>query len=314
MMTRRDPAVNMLRTTVACFAAAAGGASAISVAPYDSAIGLSDDLARRIARNTQSVLHDEASLGRVTDPAGGSWFVEALTDELAEAAWAKFTGLEVAGTAADLAAVEALIAPTRAKRAKNIARRADPITGVSEFPSLEETLLARDAAPSVPSGGLPRLRYAADFEVLRDRADAQLAQSGSRPTVFLAALGPVPAHSARLGFTTNFFAAGGIAAVVATGTTEEIAEAFSASGATIACLCSSDAVYGEHAAAAASALTEAGAKQIWLAGKAGERADSDAQAGVTGYVYARCDALAVLTSALDAVTSSAETSAEQVTS
>ena len=80
MMTRRDPWVNMLRTTVACFAAAVGGADAITVLPFDAALGLPDDLARRIARNTQSILHDESSLGRVLDAAGGSWYVETLTD------------------------------------------------------------------------------------------------------------------------------------------------------------------------------------------------------------------------------------------
>ncbi len=80
MMTRRDPWVNMLRTTVACFAAAVGGADAVTVLPFDAALGLPDDLARRIARNTQSILHDESSLGRVLDAAGGSWYVETLTD------------------------------------------------------------------------------------------------------------------------------------------------------------------------------------------------------------------------------------------
>ena len=84
MMTRRDPWVNMLRTTIACFAAAVGGADAITVLPFDAAIGLPDDFARRIARNTHAVLHDESSLGRVIDAAGGSWYVESLTAQLAE--------------------------------------------------------------------------------------------------------------------------------------------------------------------------------------------------------------------------------------
>src|SRR6202012_5109548 len=90
MMTRRDPWVNMLRTTVACLAAALGGADAITVLPFDDALGLPDDFARRIARNTQALLHDESSLGRVIDPAGGSWYVEHLTDQLARAAWEQF--------------------------------------------------------------------------------------------------------------------------------------------------------------------------------------------------------------------------------
>ncbi|HST63898.1 MAG TPA: methylmalonyl-CoA mutase subunit beta, partial [Mycobacteriales bacterium] len=99
MLTRRDPWVNMLRTTIACFAAAVGGADAITVLPFDTALGLPDDLARRVARNTQSILHDESSVGRVLDAAGGSWYVEALTAALAEKAWDGFTALERAGGA-----------------------------------------------------------------------------------------------------------------------------------------------------------------------------------------------------------------------
>ena len=83
MMTARDPWVNMLRTTIACLAAGVGGADAITVLPFDSALGLPDQFARRIARNTQAILLDESSLARVIDPAGGSWYVEQLTDQLA---------------------------------------------------------------------------------------------------------------------------------------------------------------------------------------------------------------------------------------
>ncbi|SOD72013.1 heterodimeric methylmalonyl-CoA mutase small subunit [Jatrophihabitans sp. GAS493] len=299
MLTQRDPAVNMLRATIGCFAAAVGGARSITVAPYDAAIGLPDDLARRIARNTQSVLHDESSLGRVTDPAGGSWYVESLTDALAETAWQKFTALERDGGAANLAAVDALIAPTRAERALNIAHRRDPITGVSEFPALQEELLAREPAAPAPAGGLPVLRYAAEFEALRDRADAALAASGVRPKVFLAALGPVAAHSGRAGFAGNLFAAGGLESVVGTGEVDDLVAAFRDSGATVACLCSSDRLYADGAAPVASALKAAGATRLWLAGQPGERAESDAAAGVDGYLFAGCNALDVLTTSLE---------------
>src|SRR5581483_6750844 len=123
MLTRRDPWVNMLRTTVGCFAAAVGGADAITVTPFDAAIGQSDDFARRIARNTSAILHDESSLARVVDAAGGSWFVESLTDELAEKAWAAFTTIERAGgalAALDDGTIERLIADVRARRADDV--------------------------------------------------------------------------------------------------------------------------------------------------------------------------------------------------
>ncbi len=285
MMTRRDPWVNMLRTTIACFAAAIGGADAVTVLPFDSAIGVSDEFARRIARNTHAVLHDESSLARVVDAAGGSWFVEALTDELAEKAWGVFTGIEQAGgalAALDDGTIEGLLAATRAARADDIAHRRSPITGVSEYAFVDEQPVERAAAPQSTAGRLPRGRYSEDFEALRDRTDA----AGARPSVFLATFGPVAAHSARAGFAANLFQAAGLACV--TGPVEEFADA----GTTVACLCSSDKLYADEAEGAAAALRAAGAERIWLAGKT----EVD---GVDGNVFAGCDALDVLRRTLE---------------
>jgi methylmalonyl-CoA mutase len=286
MMTRRDPWVNMLRTTIGCFAAAVGGADAITVLPFDTALGLPDAFARRIARNTQAVLHDESSLGRVIDAAGGSGYVEALTAQLAENAWDEFTAIERDGGA--LAALDGgrigdLLARTRDERDDDIAHRRFAITGVTEYALPEEAPLPRTAAPPALSGGpLPAIRYAEPFEALRDRAEA----ADPRPAVFLAALGPIAAHSARVGFATNLFNAGGLRVVV--GAPEDFAD----SGTTVACLCSSDKVYAAEAADAAAALRAAGARQVWLAGQV----DVD---GVDGQVFAGCDALAVLTTTLE---------------
>ncbi|MEO8889647.1 MAG: methylmalonyl-CoA mutase family protein [Jatrophihabitantaceae bacterium] len=300
MLTRRDPWVNMLRTTIACFAAAIGGADSISVAPFDAAIGRPDEFARRIARNTSSILHDESSLARVADAAGGSWYVESLTADLAAVAWDKFTALERAGgalAALDSGAIGALLASSQALRADDIAHRRAPITGVSEYAFIGEKAVTRPPAAPAPSGGLlPTLRYAADFEALRDRSDA----AGARPKIFLAALGPFAAYTARVGFATNLFAAGGVEAVVgivsAPGSqaSDEIVAAFGTSGTSVACLCSSDKIYEHAAEPVVAALREAGATQIWLAGKV-------KVPGVGGNVYAGCDALAVLRSTLDAL-------------
>ena len=144
MMTRRDPWVNMLRTTVACFAGGAGGADGIHIRPFDEAIGLPDDFSLRIARNTQSILQDESHLDQVIDPAGGAWYVESLTRAMAEAAWAQFQAIQrEGGIAAALRSgmVQDRIDATWAERARNIARRKTPITGVSEFPHLDETVV-----------------------------------------------------------------------------------------------------------------------------------------------------------------------------
>jgi methylmalonyl-CoA mutase len=300
MMTRRDPWVNMLRTTLACFGAGVGGADAITVAPFDSAVGAPDDFARRIARNTQSILLDESKLAGVIDPAGGSWYVEHLTDELAKAAWAWFTEIERAGglpaaLASGLVA-DRLDATWQTRRA-NIATRTDPITGVSEFPNLAEAPLQRPAVARPTTTGLPVVRLAEEYERLRDRSDAVLAESGRRPTVFLATLGPVAAHNARAMFAANLFQAGGIDTPTAgaTSTVDEVVAAFGESGASIACLCGTDKSYADLAEPTAMALQAAGATRVLLAGSPRDGSSVD------GYVHKGCDALAVLTDTLDAL-------------
>ncbi|WP_018656127.1 methylmalonyl-CoA mutase subunit beta [Actinomadura flavalba] len=284
MMTRRDPWVNMLRTTVAAFAAGTGGADAVTVTPFDARLGLPDAFSRRIARNTQTLLLEESSLARVMDPAGGSWYVESLTDALAHAAWDRFTAIERAGglpAALESGLIAGWHAEVWERRRRDLATRRAPLTGVSEFPHLTETLPERSPAPARAGGGLPVVRYAQDYEDLRDRADAHAAATGARPRVYLATLGPVAVHTARASFAANLFQAGGVETV--TGPPED----FAAAGTPVACLCSSDRVYGEEAAAAARTLRDAGAARIWLAGK-GE------YPGVDDALFAGCDAVAIL--------------------
>ncbi|MFS8096568.1 methylmalonyl-CoA mutase subunit beta [Lentzea alba] len=286
MMTRRDPWVNMLRTTVATLAAGLGGADSVTVQPFDAAIGLPDEFARRIARNTQNLLLEESHLGEVIDPAAGSWYVESLTDSLASHAWSWFQEIERAGGfSAARSLVASRIAETWAARSARLADRSDPITGVSEFPNLTEKPVVREPAPEVPSGDLPRVRYAQAFEELRDLADAQ----PERPQVFLATLGPVAAHTARATFAANLFNAGGFATPNAgpTKTAEDVAEKFKASGAKVAVLCGSDTSYADQAVATVEALRNAGAERVLLAGKKSE-------ATVDGYVYTGCPALEIL--------------------
>jgi methylmalonyl-CoA mutase len=290
MMTRRDPWVNMLRTTVACLGAGVGGADAVTVLPFDDALGLSDDFARRIARNTSAILMEESHLAQVIDPAGGSWYLERLTDDLARAAWDWFQEIERAGgQAAALRSglVADRLSRTWQERQASLAHRREPITGVSEFPNLAEEPVEREPAPEEPRGGLPKVRRDHAFEALRTRSDAHLAATGVRPRMFLAGLGPAAAHTARTSFAANLFQAGGIEAVPG-----EVS-GFTASGATVACLCSSDAIYAEQSEAAAAGLRSAGAAWVFLAGRPGE------YAGVDEYVFAGGDAVAVLSSVLD---------------
>ncbi|MGW4892783.1 methylmalonyl-CoA mutase family protein [Kitasatospora sp. NPDC004240] len=305
MMTERDPWVNMLRTTVAGLAAGVGGADAVTVLPFDEALGLPDAFSRRVARNTQAILQDESHLARVIDPAGGSWYVEQLTEELAQAAWAWFQEIERAGgQRAGLTSglVPERIAATWAERSVDLAHRREPITGVSEFPNLAEQAVVREPAPTPLGGGLPQVRRAEAYEALRARSDASLAGTGARPRVFLAAIGPAAAHTGRLTFTANLLQAGGIETVsAASADAGELAVRFAESGAAVACLCSSDALYEEHAEAVAAALKDAGARRVLLAGRPGERGEAYQRAGVDEFVFAGGDAVALLTSVLDEI-------------
>ena len=148
VLTKRDPWVNSLRTTIGCFAAAVGGAELITVLPFDDAIGPSDEFAQRIARNVQVILAEEASIGRVADAAGGSFYVEALTRELATQAWTLFQAVEAEGgmlAALRSGSFKRAVDATHEQRQKDLAKRKVPITGVSEYPALNEQPVLRPA-------------------------------------------------------------------------------------------------------------------------------------------------------------------------
>ncbi|MER7992267.1 methylmalonyl-CoA mutase family protein [Micromonospora chalcea] len=264
MMTARDPWVNMLRTTLACFAAGVGGADAVTVQPFDACLGLPDGFARRIVRNTHSLLLEVERVGGMAAALGSGLVADRL-------------------------------AATWQRRAENLAHRRDPLTGVSAFPNLAERLPARPPVPATPTGGLPRYRYAEAYESPRDRAEAHAVNTGTRPTVFLATLGPPAVYNARAGFAANLFAAGGVTTVRPSAdddAPDRFAADFTASGATVACLCSSGRTYVERAEPVARALSEAGAVRVWLAGPPADHR------GVDGYLYADCDAVSVLETTL----------------
>ena len=298
MMAQRDPWVNMLRTTVAAFGAGVGGADTVLVHPFDVAIeggfpGTARTFARRIARNTQLLLLEESHLGRVLDPAGGSWFVEDLTRSVAEEAWRNFQEIEAAGGfEAAREQVQARIAEVAQRRSVDIAHRRTAVTGVNEFPNLAEVPLPQgDPLPTVR-------RYSADFEALRDRSDAYLARTGSRPTAVLLPLGPLAEHNIRTTFAANLLASGGIDAVnPGTVTADTVAAVLAdGAGAEVAVLCGTDARYGQEVAAVVAAARAAGADHILLAGP--EKAVAGAEPTPDGYVTAKIDAVAVLSDLL----------------
>ncbi|MBL8564477.1 MAG: methylmalonyl-CoA mutase [Hyphomicrobiaceae bacterium] len=307
MMTKRDPWTNMLRTTIATAAAAFGGADAVTVLPYTWALGMPDSFALRIARNTQLVAQEESSLGRVTDPAGGSWYVEKLTDDLAHAAWSLFQSIERQGGIVSVLASGSLVRDIThivKDRDKAIATGKQPLTGTSAFPLLGDDGVTvapwPAAAPPVGEALIEPLfahRLAAPFEDLRDAADAYTAEHGKRPTVFLASLGTIADHTARTTWVKNHLAVAGIDTIVSDGyaSPAEATAAFKGSHVTTACICSSDDVYKLHAEATAKALTEAGAARVLMAGRPGDQEPMLRAAGVDGFLYAGQNAVETLT-------------------
>lgn len=298
MLSRDDPWVNILRTTVATFAAACGGAQAITVLPFDAEWGQSDDLARRLARNTHILLAEESSLGRVTDPAGGSWYVESLTGEIAAAAWAWVQRLEAdGGVGAAGERVRARIADRVRERDRRLATRDQSLTGVSMFPNPAEPPLTRVPRRRTDPPGLPIHRDAAMFEALRDRARAA-ADRGAPPTALLVCLGERRDFGAREDFTANVLGVAGFTVARVEGADPTaIADAVRGCGARIAILCSNARNYAAMGANAAAVLREAGVGTVLIAGRRQELGDDET--AVDGSIHAGMDVVEALTGMLD---------------
>ncbi|MFT3833967.1 MAG: methylmalonyl-CoA mutase small subunit [Micropruina sp.] len=300
MVTRDDPWVNLLRGTIATFAASVGGAESITVLPHDTAWGLPTDFSRRMARNIQLLAAEESNLGRVADPAGGSWYVEDLTDQLAGRAWARFGEIEAAGGMAAALAdgrVAEWIDATVAARGVRLSNRRQPVTGVSMFPAVNETPLEVRPRPERPLlGGLVPHRDSEMFEKLRDR----VAAADPAPVVFLACLGARRDFGPREQFTANVLQVAGIGHPSSEGgTASEIVSQVAAAGARIVILCSSAKVYAAQALEVASALKEAGVATVLIAGRRTETGADNAAGVIDGEIFDGMDVAGFLAGTLD---------------
>jgi methylmalonyl-CoA mutase len=302
MMTARDPYVNVMRGAVAAFSAGLGGADSVSVLPHTLAVGLPDGLARRLARNAQLILLRESNLGFVADPAAGAGAFEALTKALCEKAWGIFQEIEGQGglpSALVSGVFQRQVAVNAAALKRDVARLKSPITGVSAHADLAERPVEVAVGVFTPvEGALAPIRLAEPFERLRDLSDAFLQQTGMRPKVYLAVLGPESRHRRRVQFMREWLEAGGFEAVYdgETATAEEAAERRRESGAPLVCLCGTDDAYSGQAEAFAKALKASGVKGVALAGRPGEFERAWRAAGVDDFIFAGGDAVAALQS------------------
>lgn len=279
-----DPWVNMLRATMSTLAAGIGGADVVTALPCTSIAESDNLLTRRVARNTQVILQEESHIGQVMDPAGGSWYVETLSESLASKSWSLFQSIEKAGGIASpegMKIVTTNIEENRITENKDIAKRKIPVLGAGDFANLEEALLK--PRPAYGSGALQETRPAEAFEKLRFAAENQ------KPKIYLAVLGETAEFTARSNFATNLFAAGGIESHLGCGGNDlnAIIDDFTASGFSVAVICGTDAAYENHAETLAQGLAEAGCAHVWLAGKYESNA-------INGNIFMGCDTISVL--------------------
>jgi methylmalonyl-CoA mutase len=287
-IAQRDPWVNMLSTTTQVFAAVLGGADLVTPTEFDLAFGNPSALAHRIARNTGLVLREESSLGRVSDPAAGSYYLETFTDELAREAWKRFQSFEKEGGVPALRASGKLAARLEAswkERLELLSKRRVSVLGVSEFANLDEVLPS--AATANSSLGH---RDSEAFEALRLKAQAltpTLSPAGEREAV-LVTLGALAESRGRVAFATGFFGAGGIRSRESTANEK----------ASIACLCGTDERYATEAVSRVKALKAAGCQRVFLAGRPGSLEGALKEAGIDGFIFMGCDVVATLNEVL----------------
>jgi methylmalonyl-CoA mutase len=313
MLSTLDAWNNALRATAACFAAGVGGADLVTVRPMTDPEGLSDADARRLARNTQLIAQAESGLGAVNDPVGGAWAVEAHAEDLARAAWGVFQEIERLGGLPDAlnsGFVQAEVARTRAALQADVARRKQPLLGVTAFPDPAEGVPRAVPRPAVPAlaesadrvVGLAAIRLAAPFEVLRAKGVAHRAKAPQAMKVFLACLGPEAEHAPRVGFIKALFAIAGFGTTTSgpDATPAQAAERFSASGSRVAVVCGEDARYAMEAEPMVKALAGTGGARVCLAGRPAELTIALSEAGVNEFIALGGDALATLELALAA--------------
>ncbi|WP_160721542.1 methylmalonyl-CoA mutase family protein [Bacillus sp. USDA818B3_A] len=223
----QDPYVNLLRAGNEAFAAVLGGVQYLHVAPYNSLTG-STPFSERIARNTQLILQHEALLEKVIDPAGGSWYVEKMTNELAEKAWGYFQQIESLGGILNVLTSNWLqneIKTVFDKKILDIQTRKHSIVGTNVYADLNEnhhSFLKKDKKSLFACGtysltnmeSIPVRRLAEPYESLRSKAKNLEEKTGSIPLVGMLCLEGIKEHKSRLDFMKGFFAAGGLTTVV----------------------------------------------------------------------------------------------------
>lgn len=308
--TLYDQHVNILRTTNQAFAAAIGGIQYLQIHPFTHATGEVDDFSERIARNTHLILKEETNITTVVDPAGGSWYVEQLTDELAEKAWANFLEIDEAGGILELikqGTLQKEIAEVYQGRVQNAAFRKESIIGTNVYPNPADKIKTPTQDNQVsymkvekPVGITPiaRNRVSIQFEQIRQRSETYKEISGTAPTIGLINLKNLKSYKPRADFVKSLAAAGGIETLGSNGcqTTKEAVDYVASTKLPVYCVCGSDGDYSELAPITIKEIKKQFPEiNIYMAGKQQEELDITlSEAGVKDFIHVKTNAIAIL--------------------
>jgi methylmalonyl-CoA mutase len=284
------PRVNILRGTTEAMSAVFGGADSITVAPFDECYKTPDEASRRLARNTQIILKQEALLSRVADPGAGSYCLEVITDYIARVGWKAMQGIEAAG-GYQKAVKDGLIAQALEKslaaREEAVSSRRRIFTGTSQHANISETALGRIDVSRVSD----IKRGTRMYEQLRLCTERHVAQGGKNPRVLLAEIGDAKMRSARSNFVANFFACAGFDLVAKRFTN---ADRIAARDADLIVLCSSDAEYLALAIEVMAKLKALGRETPVIVAGYPDSAEQLQAAGVADFVHLRSNPIEVL--------------------
>lgn len=296
-----DPYVNMLRTQTEAMSAALGGAHSITVLPFNAVYEESTEFSERIARNQQILLQEESHLNKIADPSAGSYYIETLTESIADQAWKLF--LEVQEKGGFIAAfkegfIQGEIKVMAAERDKRVAQRRDNILGTNQFPNFTERLNPGFdgslfepidlTAEGAEVETLKPYRKSQAFEALRYTTD-MYAQENKRPLAFMLTIGNLAFRKARAQFSCNFFAVAGFDVIDNNGfsSIKDGVAAAKKAGADIVVLCSSDDEYADFATQAAELLDE----EILVIAGAPACADELKEKGINNFIHVKSNIL-----------------------
>jgi methylmalonyl-CoA mutase len=272
-----DRYTNLLRVTTEAAAAVVGGCDQLAVEPFA--------FDAHLALNVQRILQEEAHLDAVADPAGGSYYIEALTDVLAREAWKLFQKVEADGGYAKVLAsggIGKALAETRAAREKAYSTRRRALVGVNNYPSVTEKTPEAELPAADSAGPLPQVRVAEPFEQIRRRTTEHARSTGRYPKVLLLKRGDVKMRGARSNFSFNFFGCAGFDMVEA--------EEYEGTDADLIVLCSSDPEYLAFAREVCANVKV----PVLVAGNPKDQIDLLKEAGVQGFIHVSSDLIQTL--------------------